>query len=91
MRLQRDDDVILHAEFGGRVRTRKSRDTFRSVDLQTDTIGAHRRKVGAARDQAYLGTRTRQLHSQKSADRAGAKDAYLQRASCCGVCRCEEV
>ncbi len=75
MRLQADDDEILRAEFTGIIGAARPHHMGLIADQQCEPVVAHRRQMRAARHQADVGARARQLHTDISADRAGAVDA----------------
>ena len=81
MRLQADDHEILRPEFGGVVGAARPHHAFFVIDQQFQSVGAHRGEMGAARDQADIGAGAHQLHSEISADRAGAVDADFHEIS----------
>lgn len=75
MRLQADDDEVLRAKFGGVVGAARTRHTFFVADQKLQSIRLHRGKMGAARDQADVGARARELNPEITADRTGAVNA----------------
>ena len=82
MGLQRQDDVVLHAELGGVVGGRDVDRRLRVAGEKTEAVGADRLEVGPARDQACLGgAGGRELGGDQSADGAGAEDADLHEDS----------
>src|SRR3984893_17459877 len=74
MRLQANDDEILRSQFGGVVGAAGMHDALFITNQQFEAVGTHRGQVSAARDQADIGSRERQLHAEIAADRAGAVD-----------------
>ncbi|MGY2934642.1 hypothetical protein ACVWZ6_004244 [Bradyrhizobium sp. GM6.1] len=77
MRLQRDDDVVLHTELGGIVGAARMHGVLLLAREQRQAALAHRGKVRAACDEADVGARARELNPEISADCAGAVDADL--------------
>src|SRR6516225_3145191 len=77
---QANDDKILRAEFGGIVGAAQTYHALFAVDEELEAVLAHRRKMRPTRDQADIRARTRQLHAEISANRAGAVDADLHRS-----------
>ena len=84
MRLQADDDEILRAEFGGIVGAARMHHALLVADQELQPVGAHGGEMRAARHQADIGARARELHAEIAADRAGAVDTdfhgYLSQA-----------
>src|SRR5712671_2820302 len=72
MRLQANDDEILRSQFGGVVGAAGMHDALFITNQQLEAVGTHRGQVSAARDQADIRSRQRQLHAEIAADRAGA-------------------
>ena len=72
MRLQADDDDILRAKFGGIVGAARMDHAFFLADQELQSVGAHRGKMRAARDQADISAGARELNPKIAADRAGA-------------------
>ena len=75
MRFQADDDEILMAEFGWIIGAAWPHHMGLIADQEFEPVVAHRRQMRAARHQADIGARARKLHTDISADRAGAVDA----------------
>jgi hypothetical protein len=75
MRLQANDDKILRPKLGGIVGAARPHHAFLIADQQFESVRAHRREMGPARDQTDVGARARQLDPEISTDRAGAVDA----------------
>ena len=74
MRLQADDDEILRPEFGRVVGAARMHHALFVADQQLEPVGAHRGQMRAARHQADVDARARELHTEIAADRAGAVD-----------------
>src|SRR5690606_15780899 len=68
VRLQRDDDVVLRAEFLGIVGAVEVLDALLAVDEQLQAVLAHRLKMSAACNKADLGAGAGKLHAHISAD-----------------------
>jgi len=81
MRFERDDHAILNAEVGWRVRASDALDVLVPVDQQPQALRAHGLEVRAARDEAHVGTGTRELEAEVATDRTRAVNAHLHRRS----------
>src|SRR5882724_5135816 len=81
MRLQADDHKILMPKLGGIVGAARPYHALFTADPQFEPIGAHCGKMCAPRDQADIGARARKLHTNISADRAGAVDTDFHEAT----------
>ena len=74
--------IVLRAQHRRALSVQRTRvDAFRPSISSRTPVGPHGGEVGAARDKAYLGVRSRKLGTEKAADCAGAKDADLQNFS----------
>ena len=63
------------AEFGGIVGAARMHHVLLVADQKLQPVGAHGGEMRAARHQADVGACARELHTEISADRAGAVDA----------------
>jgi hypothetical protein len=68
---------ILRTKLGGIVGAARPHHVRLIADAQHETIGAHGRKMSAARDEADVNRRACQLHAEVAANRASAVDADL--------------
>ena len=74
MRLQADDDEVLRSEFGRIVGAARMHHALLVTDQELEPVGAHRGEMRAARHQADIDARARELHTEIAADRTGAVD-----------------
>ncbi len=75
MRLQADDHEILRTQLRRIVGAARPHHMLFIADQQFEAVLAHGSEMGAARDQADIGLRPRQLDAEIAADRAGAVNA----------------
>ncbi len=77
MGLERDDDVILRAEFLRIVGAVQMLDAFLAIDEQLKAVLLHRFEMGAASDEADFSAGLSELNAHIAADCARAVDADL--------------
>ncbi|MNT14160.1 hypothetical protein D3C72_1491540 [compost metagenome] len=80
MRLEGDEHIVLVSELARIAGAAHLGHALLAVDQQPDTMFLHCREMGAARDEADLRPRARQLRPDIAADRACAVDTHFH---CC--------
>ncbi len=86
MRFQANDHKILRPKLGGIVGAARPHHVLVAADQQGESVLAHGGKMRAARDEADVGARARELHAEISADRAGAVDTDFHAVLRTGWC-----
>src|SRR5215471_3329800 len=81
MRLERDDQVILHAKLGRSVGTDRVCNPFLPVDLQSHPMRAHGLQMSAASYQADFDAGAGERCADEAADGPGTEDADFQDSS----------
>src|SRR5215471_2269367 len=81
MRLERDDQVILHAKLGRSVGTDRVCNPFLPVDLQSHPMRAHGLQMSAASYQADFDAGARERCADEAADGPGTEDTDFQDSS----------
>ena len=78
VRLECDNHVILHSQFGRHVGTGRMRNVFLAVDLQPQAACAHRGEVRSASNQADIDMCARHFDANQASDGARPEHAHLQ-------------
>jgi len=73
VRLQANDDEVLHSEFGRVVGAAQPFDTPFIADQQRQTVRAHRGEMGPACHEADIRAGARKLRAKKTTDRASPR------------------